>query len=36
MIRQGRREDIEALLNIYNDEIEYGTATFDLEKKVIE
>lgn len=36
MIRQGRREDIEALLNIYNDEIEYGTATFDLEKKGIE
>lgn len=35
-LRFGRREDIPALLAIYNYEVEYGTATFDLNPKTID
>lgn len=35
IIRKGRREDISALLDIYNYEIIHGTATFDLQPKTL-
>ncbi len=35
MMRHARREDLEALLDIYNHEVLFGTATFDLEKKTL-
>lgn len=35
-IRTAREEDVEGLLEIYNYEVEHGTATFDLNCKTIE
>ncbi len=34
-IRKGRREDVPALLDIYNYEVINGTATFDLQPKTL-
>lgn len=36
IIRTARPEDLEELLAIYNYEVEYGTATFDLNPKTME
>lgn len=36
IIRTARPEDLEELLAIYNYEVEYGTATFDLNTKTLE
>ncbi len=35
-IRTAERGDIPALLDIYNYEVEYGVATFDLQPKSLE
>lgn len=35
-IRRAERRDIQALLDIYNYEVEHGVATFDLHKKGLE
>ncbi len=35
IIRKGRREDVPALLDIYNYEVVNGTATFDLQPKTL-
>ena len=34
MMRHARREDLEALLDIYNHEVLFGTATFIWKKRL--
>ena len=36
IIRTAREEDLEALLSIYNYEVEHGTATFDMTPRTLE